>query len=243
MRLRYVLKVLRHLPKTVWFNFHYLPFKQACRLPILFVSSVKLIHTKGSVRLSAPATTGMVILGSNGNVLYRQATSSCVWSNYGGEVVFGKKVELCEGFALEIGQHGSLTFNNNLYFGPMVRIACYDNILIDCNSRFTWENIIIDTDFHSTIDVKTGKQSAITKPVKIGKNNWVGIRCFVMKGTETPDFCIASAYSLLNKKYDIPNYSLIGGIPAKFLKEGLYRDLNSHVNDIQIENYKEHGKV
>lgn len=230
MKLSSFFRIICHLPKTLYFNFHYLSFLDALKLPVVFVSKVHLAQMKGSVNFSSPIRTAMVVVGSKGNVLYRQDTSSCVWANYGGNVTFGNKVEFCDGIALEIGQNGHLSFGDNVYFGPMVRMACYDSIEIGANSRIAWESIILDTDFHSTIDVKTGNHSAITKPVKIGKNNWIGIRCFVMKGTQTPDFCIASGYSVINKKYDIPSYSLIGGIPAKFLKEGLYRDLRSHVN-------------
>lgn len=230
MNIKSLFRVIRHLPKTLYFNFHYLSFSDALKLPVIFVSKVHLAEMKGSVNFSSPIKTAMVVVGSKGNVLYRQDASSCVWANYGGNVTFGNKVEFCDGIALEIGQQGLLSFGNNIYFGPMVRMACYDSIEIGSNSRIAWESIILDTDFHSTIDINTGKHSALTKPVKIGKNNWIGIRSFVMKGTQTPDFCIASGYSVINKKYDIPNYSLIGGIPAKFLKEGLYRDLRSHVN-------------
>lgn len=237
MKISTIFRVIWHLPKTLYFNFHYLPFAEACKLPVVFISKVHLAQLKGTISFSAPVTTAMVIVGSKGNVLYRQDTASCVWANYGGEVRFGKRVEFCDGIALEIGQQGHLSFGDNVYFGPMVRMACYDSIEIGANSRVAWECIILDTDFHSTIDIKTGNHSAITKPVKIGKNNWIGIRCFVMKGTQTPDFCIASGYSLINKKFDIPNYSLIGGIPAKFLKEGLYRDLRSHVNATTQKKY------
>ena len=30
-----LIKFLPHLPQSIWFNFHYLPFSQAMKLPIL----------------------------------------------------------------------------------------------------------------------------------------------------------------------------------------------------------------
>lgn len=237
MRIIQFLKVLYHLPKTVYFNFHYLPFYQAIKIPIVFVSNVQLVHTEGSVVIEGHVRPGMVIMGGNGNVLYRQATHSCVWSNYGGKCIFSDSVDLSIGVAIEIGKHGVLTFGENIRVEPMGRIACHDSLEIGSNTRISWESIILDTDFHSTINTKTGERSVMTKAVKIGRNNWIGIRCLILKGTLTPDFCTISAYSLLNKRYDIPNYSLIGGIPAKFLKEGLYRDLYSHVNETIQQQY------
>jgi len=33
-------KALCHLPKAIYFNFHYLPFHQAIKMPILFFTTV-----------------------------------------------------------------------------------------------------------------------------------------------------------------------------------------------------------
>lgn len=201
------------------------------------MSNVKFVSMKGNVKITAPIKPGMIRIGVDGNVLYKQFKTSVVWTNYGGTVELDDKVVIERGSAFEIGKNGHLTLKNYLHFGPFSKITCYDNIFIDDNSRFGWEIIIMDTDFHSTINIETGERSQLTKPIHIGKNNWIGTRCMIMKGTTTPDFCIASGYSLLNKKYDIPNHSLIGGIPAKFLKHGLYRDLKSHVNEVQQSAY------
>ncbi len=113
-------------------------------MPILFLSKVKLAHTQGTVQLFGRVRPGMVFIGGNGNVLYQQATNCCVWANYGGKCIFGSKISFCDGVALEIGQHGTLTFNDNIYLGPMVRVACYDSVIIGANSRIAWESIILD---------------------------------------------------------------------------------------------------
>lgn len=44
-------QVLRFLPWTLKFNFHYLPFKQAIKLPILLYKP-KLLTLKGIIRIS-----------------------------------------------------------------------------------------------------------------------------------------------------------------------------------------------
>ena len=41
--------LLLGLPKTLWFNFHYLPFAQACKLPVLVSRRVKLVKLAGRV--------------------------------------------------------------------------------------------------------------------------------------------------------------------------------------------------
>ena len=51
--------------------------------------------------------------------------------------------------------------------------------------------------------------------------------CIIQKNTKTPDNTIISGKSLLNKDYRVPEFSIIGGMPAKLLKTGYYRDLNN----------------
>lgn len=41
---------LRSLPQSVWFNFHYLPWRQAIHLPILLYKP-RIVDGKGSVKI------------------------------------------------------------------------------------------------------------------------------------------------------------------------------------------------
>ena len=88
---------------------------------------------------------------------------------------------------------------------------------------------MVDTDFHETINITSGERSLPIGQVLIGKNNWIGMRALILKGTETPDFCTVGPGSILNKKYLIPEYSLIAGIPARLKKENIFMDFNSFV--------------
>lgn len=221
--------VILHLPKTIYFNLHYFPFKDAVRFPVLFLSKVKLVEMGGQVELRGKIHTGMVLYGAHGNCHYEHTANGCVWANRGGVCVFSEHNSFCKGISIEIGRFGHLEFGENIYFGPTVRLSCFEKIIISANSRVAWEVIIMDTDFHSTINTETSQRSPLTRPIFIGKNNWIGTRSMVLKGTHTPDYCIASARSLLNKAYDVPSYSLIGGIPAKFIKDKLFRDLTSNI--------------
>ena len=57
-----------------------------------------------------------------------------------------------------------------------------------------------------------------------------------MQGTKTPDFFIAASNTLCNKDYTtiIPEYSLVGGSPAKLLKTGLCRVLDREEKEIDL---------
>ena len=57
--------MLRSLFSTIYFNFHYLPFNQAIRLPILLYKP-HLVKCKGSVNISKEGGEfGMIRLGQH----------------------------------------------------------------------------------------------------------------------------------------------------------------------------------
>lgn len=52
--------------------------------------------------------------------------------------------------------------------------------------------------------------------VKIGKDCWIGAKVTILDGTELGDGCIVAAGAVVTGKF--PDYSIIGGIPAKIIK-------------------------
>jgi len=51
------------LPKTIYFNFKYLKFSQAIKIPIFVSHRVWLMETEGHVKIPQPVKTGMVKIG------------------------------------------------------------------------------------------------------------------------------------------------------------------------------------
>ena len=64
-----------------------------------------------------------------------------------------------------------------------------------------------------------------TKDIIIGEDSWIGNHVIINKGTILPKGTIVSAMSLVNKDYSVllNEHSIIGGVPAKLLKENKIR--------------------
>lgn len=61
------------------------------------------------------------------------------------------------------------------------------------------------------------KNSARTKgPIQIGNDVWIGDNVFIFSGVKIGDGACIGAGSIVTK--DVPDYSIVGGIPAKVLK-------------------------
>jgi acetyltransferase-like isoleucine patch superfamily enzyme len=208
----------------LFFNFYYLPIKQAIKLPICLYKP-KLLKMSGKVKIeSEDIKPGMIKLGIHMAFLYPD--TGILWENCGGEVVFKGKTIIGNATAISIGPQGKLSFGHNFRGNAGLKIACYCQINISEHVGIGWESLIIDTSFHKLKHLDGSQKGTTLSPVFIGKNNWFGTRCIVLKGTKTPDHCIVGAASLLNKDYsNYPTHILLSGHPVEIKGKGIWRDL------------------
>lgn len=59
--------------------------------------------------------------------------------------------------------------------------------------------------------------SKVRKPIIIGDNTWVGARVTILPGVTIGNYCVVAAGSVVNK--DVPDYTVVGGVPAKVIKK------------------------
>lgn len=201
---------------TIRFNLKYLPFSQAKCLPVLLYNT-KIISLQGIVKIECEhIKPGMIILGREIVSVY-SSKHGFRWENRG-TVIFRGQAVFGAGSAVSVAKDAIFEIGNNALFTSTARIAVYERISLGENFRGAWEIVMIDTDFHEVLNIESLEIQPMTKPIIIGDSNWFGIRTLVLKGTQTPNFCISGSCSLLNKSYDIPSYSLIAGNPAKLRK-------------------------
>lgn len=223
---------------SIWFNFHYLPFHQALKIPILFVSKPVFIKTKGKVIIKGEIKRGMILLGVHSDYAYEQAPNKFIWSNEGTCIFHGKYYAKL-GSAIIIYSNAELNIGNDVAMGPLTRISCANSITIDNNVRFGMEITVMDTDLHYTYNIEKDKLSTLSSPIHIGKNCWIGIRCLILKRTVLPDYTIVGAYSICNKKMDNPPFSLIAGNPVSIKAKNIVRILNDFAPHEEMNKYRE----
>jgi acetyltransferase-like isoleucine patch superfamily enzyme len=69
---------------------------------------------------------------------------------------------------------------------------------------------------YSDLNVSIRHQGVTRKGIKIGKNCWIGSKVTVLDGVHLGDGSIVAAGSVVTKSF--PENSIIGGVPAKLLK-------------------------
>jgi acetyltransferase-like isoleucine patch superfamily enzyme len=211
-----------------------LPFKQACKLPILVTRNVHLFDLSGEIEIAGPVRFAMVRFGFFGeDTAYWKSNVSLL--KIRGKIVFHGECHFGSGVAIRVEPAGLLEIGDNTKISNSAKIICYKSIVIGPNCRIAWETQMIDTTFHFVRDRESQRVFPRDGCIVVGANNWIGNRTSIMKGAVLPDFCIVASGSLCNKAYDIPRDSMIGGAPAKLLKSGIYRALDTEEGQILRE--------
>lgn len=215
---------IKDIIDTIRFNFHYLPFKQAIKLPI-YVHNARFDSMLGRVKIDADKIyRGMITLGVYGVPLFPN-TGFC-WQNHGGEVVFKGKFTCGTGGGISVNKVAKLTFGNDIFNSYGLKIIASRNISIGEGTRFAWNVFIMDTNMHPLKNKLTGKKSSGGAPIQIGDYNWFGTNAIILPGVVTPERVICGLGSIVTRNISWESWCLYGGNPLHKLKDNIYRDNN-----------------
>lgn len=114
-----------------------------------------------------------------------------LYINYGKHISIGKNVFInfdCTFLAL-----GGITIEDDVLIGPKV--------------SFITESHPLDPE---------QRKGLIGKPIHIKKNAWIGANAMILPGVIIGENAIVAAGAVVSK--DVPDNTIVGGIPAKFIK-------------------------
>lgn len=98
------------------------------------------------------------------------------------------------------------------YFGAAGGIEIGDNVIMGQYISFHSENHLFENKSTSIRE-----QGTISKGIVLGNNIWVGAKVTFLDGAEIDDNCVIAAGAVV--KGHFPKNCIIGGIPAKIIKE------------------------
>ena len=144
--------------------------------------------------------------------------------------------------ALEAGE--DINIEKNATFNHWIRLGDHSGIGVNCelngmengiisigNKVMMGPNVVIYTRNHETTrtDIPMQDQGfSAPKPVVIGNDVWVGRNVIILPGANIGDGVIIAAGAVVPKG-DYPEYSIIGGVPARVIKSR--KDINNEKRD------------
>lgn len=216
--------------KTIICNFKFLDFKTALKLPIFIYNKCHLSGNGEIIICSNKVIPGMVKIGIK--------HETCCISRIGviikneGKIIIKSSGIIGNGSCIETFPNGAIYLGRNFGITGNFTIHCSSSIVIGDNFSCSWNVNISDTDHHQCYNPETLEKIPITKPVNIGNNVWCCQHSTISKGSDIPDWTTIAQMSLTNKVYSIPQFSLLGGIPAKKINKEIKREDISQINKL-----------
>lgn len=215
-------KLLRPILSSIYFNFHYLPFRQAIKLPILLYKP-DLLSTKGKIILDCKnIRLGLIQIGFRSCSIY--PNSGIVWENHGGTIIFKGACSIGNDSFISIGEKSTVIFGDDFRNTAGLKLVSYRGIKFGTGTRLGWGVLIMDTNFHPLYDIKNKKYKKASGPIEIGDYNWFGTECKIMHSVKTPERCIFGMNSVVTRNCEMKSYCVMGGSPVKILTENVLRD-------------------
>ena len=111
----------------------------------------------------------------------------------GGGIIIGDG----SGLGVNCLVHGPLEIGNKVMMGP---------------------DVVILTHTHNIdrTDIPMGDQGSRVSKVTIGNDVWIGMRTIIMPGVKIGNGAVIGAGAVVTK--DVPDYAIVGGVPAKVIK-------------------------
>lgn len=203
------------LLKTLFFNLKFFGAK-GMKLPILISRKCKL-NVHGKIKLPC-YRFNIVTIGFGGSEGVLENKYSYFGVAKDAAVEFKGKAGISAGSSVRVDK-GTLMLGENFSTNKNCFIACSKGIVIGKNVTLGWNVNIRDNDGHVVIDESTGTRSE-SKEVVIGDHVWLCAYTDVLKGVTIPDESVVAYRSLVTKGFDKTGI-LIGGAPAKILKENI----------------------
>lgn len=211
--------------KTIWINFVLFPFSKAIRFPVICYGAVNCRVFRGAVKLPF-VKRGIIKIGSDFTG-YRRCGTTCIYLFPHSNWIVDGQVKIGQGVSLLIGDNANFHTGTDVTIGDNAEIICKIDIRIGEHTDITWDCQMEDYASHPIVNLENNKIKNLYRPIIIGDYCWIGNRTTIQPGTRLPERIIVSSNSLLNKDYigiGIRPNTLIGGMPARILRENVRRD-------------------
>lgn len=221
LRIRFFLTV--NWLKTIYFNFKMLPFEQARKLPFIFYGKIYFSSLKGKVKINVPIKMGLVCFGEDFEI--NKKAKGIAQLHLDGEAVFNGYMHIGKDVLFYVNDGAYCEFGNMACLGSNVRFVCMNKISLGNWTGIGYDSQLLDSNFHPMYNTLTNEEYPMHGVIQLGDHNAVSNRVTIQSGTITNNNFVIASNSLCNANYyNLGENVLIGGVPAKLIKNNFARN-------------------
>ena len=221
---------------TLYLYIRCLSLRDALKMPILIYGFPRFYSLYGKISFPEKCYFGMVKINASlsGAPSYTGGNTELnIWGN----VIFRGKCVIGTSSKIGVGRNGILDMGDGTKIMHYCNITAYSTIKIGEQSRIVHRCQVLDTNFHYIADFNNHLVKQQYTPITIGTYCWICNSTTITGGAVIPNKTIVASNSLVGKDYSsVPEESIIGGIPAKFIATG-YRRVENRMLESEIVNY------
>lgn len=209
------LKIFLSVPRTIWFNFRYLPFREAMKLPVWIANNVRIRNMSRGSMILETIKPGIVRIGyheADGLDIYGIHTIIDISQH--GILKIKEDAHIGQGAVICIRKEGIMSLGKNFAVSGSTKFICKNKINIGNDVQFSWDSTVMDTNAHKIL---YDEIHPLNQSIEIGNKVWIASNVAIFGGAVIGDNSVLGAFSLINKRIDSKNV-LIAGIPAKVIK-------------------------
>lgn len=138
--------------------------------------------------------------------------------NGGGKIELGDRVEIYRDSTLETGAEGEIIIGTESSIHPGCHLYSYSQPIIIGKGVMIAANCALYSYNHRIGREKTIRKQGFESsgPIVIGDEAWLGAMVTVLDGVKIGEGAVVAAGAVVTK--DVPDYAVVGGVPAKILR-------------------------
>lgn len=200
--------------KSIYFNFRYLPLRQAIYLPIWITSNFKVKKLKrGQIILDYPYRRNF-IFGASGSPGLQQHKGG-IYLEANAKLRLHAMCVIGQGTVLRCDRDATIELGPNFYCNKNCFLRSTNSIKFGSDCSLGWNVQINTSDGHTIWHGET--RTASSASISIGNHVWLTSNSIITKGINIAEGCIVAQGSIVTKSIEERN-TLIGGIPARLLR-------------------------
>lgn len=149
---------------------------------------------------------------------FRGRNPGYYWLGRGAEIHLGRNVHIERKVNMSLADNARIYVGDDTYIGQGCLFATMKEISIGQGCAISWYVCFMDTSSHQ-LGIKGEELKMQVEPIRIGNHVWIGCRASIIRGVTVGDGAIIANNA--NVTRDVPPGTMVGGNPARVIKENV----------------------